>query len=89
MSLNAMAPPVEEIGPSAGEPLEALARGRHTYLTACAKCHNVEPIGRYSVSEWEKLLPEMAEESNLKPQQAEELRAYILAAHRTIEKNGQ
>ena len=56
----------------------ALQRGRRIYLTKCATCHNVEPIGDYSAEEWLALLPEMVEETRLNASEAADLEAYIL-----------
>lgn len=83
MSLEQMAPPVETLTTSSHSP-DVLSRGRRLYITACAKCHNVEPIGRYSADRWREILPEMAEESNLGPSQLADLQAYVLEAHRSI-----
>src|SRR5687768_9621980 len=75
MSLEEMAPPVAALGGGGGQSPESLSRGRHTYLTACAKCHTVEPIGRYSLDKWEEILPEMSEESKLTAAEESDLRA--------------
>lgn len=89
MSLEQMAPPVEgpvaAIGQERGQSIGALARGRLLFITTCAKCHNVEPIARYSLEEWEQILPEMSNESKLNPQERQELRAYVLSAHQALE----
>lgn len=88
MTLEEMAPPVD--GPMAqasmtgGHNMERLWRGREIYIGQCAKCHNVEPIGRYSASEWQKILPEMAEETKLTPEQAADVHTYVMTARAWI-----
>ncbi len=61
----------------AGTPSQ-LAQGRHIYITKCAACHSVEPVRKYSRTEWEQdILPEMAEETNLTPAETAAVLAYI------------
>jgi mono/diheme cytochrome c family protein len=88
MTLEQMAPSVEGPFGSSASAQSAdhgqLLRGRDLYLTRCAKCHRLEPIGRYSEPKWEEILPDMAHESKLKPEQLADLRAYVLAAHAYI-----
>jgi len=88
MSLERMAPPVDDeltsVGARQGAAADALARGRAIYLSKCVKCHTVEPIDRYSIAKWQKVLPDMSEESKLTPPQRDELWAYILAAHEKL-----
>ena len=77
-----MAPPVgpQMLAAAPGTDVAALQRGRGIYLTACARCHNIEPIGRYSQQQWRALLPEMIAESKLDAQQAADVEAYLLSA---------
>lgn len=84
LTTEQMAPPVQSLAPSAagaGLDLAKLQRGRHIYLTDCARCHAVEPIDNYSRSKWLQILPEMAEESELTPDETDDVETYILAAH--------
>ncbi|MBI1369847.1 MAG: hypothetical protein GC162_14475 [Planctomycetes bacterium] len=84
LSIEQMAPPVERLAASgsiADAEASMLHRGRRIYLTACAKCHTIEPIDRYSREKWLKILPEMIEESKLDEARASEVTRYILAAH--------
>ena len=62
----------------------ALEHGRRIYLTACARCHSVEPIDRYSEQKWTSILPDMTARSKLNPQQTSDLREYLFAARRTM-----
>lgn len=84
MTLEQMAPPVDDplaqVAVQRGMDAAAARRGREIYITDCAKCHTVEPIGRYSQDEWAKILPEMAEESKLSASQLNDLRAYVVSA---------
>lgn len=92
VALEQLAPSVTAdlagIGQSQGFEMGTLQRGRHIYLTQCASCHSVEPIDGWSLSEWEHLLPEMNEESELNPKDASDLRAYIMTARRLVDQPG-
>ncbi len=85
MSLEEMAPPVAapmvQAAAAHGADAGTLERGRAIYLNQCIKCHTVEPVNKYSLTKWDEILPEMADESKLTPQQRAEVKAYILAAH--------
>jgi cytochrome c len=87
-TLEQMVPPVDpvivNIGQEAGFNTASLERGRHIYLNGCIKCHAPEPIDRYSVAQWEKILPDMAIETKLTDAEAADVRAYVLAAHRMM-----
>lgn len=85
MSLEQAAPLVEalpmhaRIGSSA-----QLEHGRDIYITKCAKCHSVEPVRKYPLSEWEhEILPEMNEETNLNAEEAAAVRAYVITVLKT------
>jgi cytochrome c5 len=81
MSLEEMAPPVEQAAAYGGElSTEMLARGRHLYLTKCTKCHAAEPVRDYTASEWHGLMPEMGEETKLSAADEEAVLQYVLAA---------
>lgn len=75
-SLNEAAPPVATAAPHAAAQLEF---GRNLYVTKCAKCHAPEPVRKYSVSKWEELIPEMAEETRLTPGETAAVRDYVMA----------
>jgi hypothetical protein len=88
MSLEQMAPPVD--GTLAGfcrrgGDAEALTRGRDIYLSRCIQCHGLEPVARHSFSDWEMVIPEMADEASLNDQQEKDLTGYIFAARRFLE----
>lgn len=90
LSLEEMAPPVDQqvLGAAGGADIAALERGRKIYLGKCIKCHSVEPIGNYSLSQWHEIIPEMSDETNLTPAEQADLRAYVLAAHATLSSQG-
>ncbi|MCH7871497.1 MAG: hypothetical protein IID33_07335 [Planctomycetes bacterium] len=85
MTLEQMAPPVgvefQRVAQRQHVNLSALELGRQVYLLDCAKCHGVEPIGRYSESRWRKILPRMGKESKLDAQEQAAVNAYVMAAH--------
>jgi len=92
VSLDQLAPPVDDamILAGAGHPLDpqALVRGREIYLNRCIGCHSVEPVDRYSLGQWEMILPEMAAEAKLNRVQTADLQGYISAAHRFMSLTG-
>ena len=51
--------------------------GKQIYRTKCAKCHAPEPVRRYSPAEWEELMPEMIEETNLNSAEITAVWSYI------------
>lgn len=78
VSLETLAPQVP--GPFANSTEQSkIALGRQLYVTTCTKCHAVEPVKKYSLAEWGRILPEMAEEANTSPEQTESLRCYLQA----------
>jgi mono/diheme cytochrome c family protein len=93
VSIEQIAPPVQgaiiETGRAQGVSADVLERGRMIYLNQCAKCHTAEPVDRYSLLQWQKILPEMNEEAKLNRAQAAEVEAYIRAAHRTMSMNAE
>ena len=70
MNLDLVAPP-----PTV--PTPELVRGRQIYVTKCAKCHAPEPVKKYSPAEWQTIMPEMAEETNLSATDAAAVTAYV------------
>jgi hypothetical protein len=85
MTTDQMAPPVDErlavMGQQRGVDPAVLERGRRTYLVDCGRCHAIEPITRYSMAQWEELLPEMMVEAKLDYDETEQLELYIQVAH--------
>ena len=90
MSIEQMAPVVDkgmiEEGDQEGTLLSALQRGREVYLRRCSTCHVIEPIGRYTVLEWERILPPMNKDAKLDADEKADLCAYIFAAHRWLDR---
>lgn len=80
VSLDELAPPVAVVAVSGTHDVALLQEGRTLYVTTCAKCHAVEPVHRYSASEWREILPEMEDESNFDDAQRRAVRAYVFAA---------
>ncbi len=90
-SIEEMAPPVDDslisTASSTGVSADRLERGRKIYIRQCINCHTVQPVDGWSIAEWEKILPEMNEESHLSPAQGEDLWAYIRTAHSHLAAN--
>lgn len=90
LSLEEMAPSVDQqvLAVAGGADVASLERGRRIYLGKCIKCHSVVPIGEYSLAEWNEIIPDMSEETNLSADEQVDLRAYILAAHEMLSRQG-
>ncbi|MAX23990.1 MAG: hypothetical protein CMJ19_05745 [Phycisphaeraceae bacterium] len=61
-----------------------LDHGRKLYLTNCTACHSAEPIGRYSLSDWQVILPDMSAESKFNAKQGRDVSAYVLSYRRML-----
>lgn len=77
-SLEEMAPTPVGTGPRSAQ----LQRGREIYITKCARCHSVEPVGKYTAAHWREIMPEMIEETNLNSEDAAAVNAYIFSLAR-------
>ncbi len=87
---------LEQIAPEVGPDMVALGathgaggtatlqRGRTVYVTRCIGCHSLEPVDRYSLEQWQIIVPEMAAEAKLTDGQTHDLTAYLLSAHRLM-----
>lgn len=87
-TLEQMAPPVGDqfrtIAARRGVAATTLELGREVYLSDCAKCHSIEPIGRYSARRWRKILPRMSRESELDEQRTAAVEAYVMLARAVL-----
>ncbi len=54
-------------------------RGREIYLDDCTRCHKAEPVTDYTRAQWQKIMPEMIEETKLGPADADAVTAYVMA----------
>ena len=81
VSVEKAAPPVTVLTIKKPSETPVLARGRDIYLSACVKCHSVEPIRDHSATEWtDDILPTMCKKSKLASADADAVKAYVLAA---------
>jgi mono/diheme cytochrome c family protein len=67
-----------------GMDTEKLDRGRHLYLTDCARCHTVKPLDCCTPQEWKEIIPRMARITPLDQEQTDALIAYVLTARKMI-----
>jgi mono/diheme cytochrome c family protein len=91
---------IEQLAPPVGEPAlrEAVVlgvaaadvrHGRTIYVTTCAQCHSPEPVTGYTEAQWSKTLPRMSEQAMLSPQEAADVKAYVLVTLRAAAKEGE
>lgn len=89
VSLDQMVPPIDqgmiEYGQKQGVSDQSLLTGRLTYLNRCISCHGIEPIDRYSMDQWEVIVPEMSKEAKLNDAQTADLLNYIRTAREFID----
>ena len=53
-------------------------RGRAIFMNRCTSCHEAQPIGEFTMDEWDNdLLPIMTVRAKLNPDQISDLKAYI------------
>ena len=78
-------PPVTEELARAGArqhvDLATLHEGRALFTSRCVECHTLPAISQHSVTEWPRLIDEMAGRASLKSTQRDAVLAYILVAH--------
>ena len=60
-------------------PKSATEEGRRLYLTCSGSCHSPEPVRKFPLHEWERILPEMSKEARLSGPESEVLRRYVLS----------
>ena len=77
VTLEQAAPPAGKLVGGASN--QELALGRELYVTRCAKCHSVEPVAKYSLDHWQKILPGMARKTHLSSNETEAVMRYITA----------
>jgi mono/diheme cytochrome c family protein len=75
-SIEQIAPPVALV---TARPSAQLNLGRELYITRCTKCHSAEPVVKYTASEWELIVKDMAEETNLTAHETAAVRDYVMA----------
>jgi hypothetical protein len=64
MSLEQIAPPVATLA-APPEWTSSLEQGRLIYLQTCSRCHAAPHILEYTPAEWDTILPDMFDESDL------------------------
>ena len=77
MDSISVAPKIAELGTVSNA--MQLERGRAVYITSCSRCHNAIRITSITKSEWDGILPEMIEESELTISDSMAVTEYIQA----------
>jgi mono/diheme cytochrome c family protein len=60
---------------------DAATRGRELFLANCHRCHSLKAPASRTPEKWEGILPRMTKRAHLTPEQAADVKAYILAAN--------
>lgn len=63
-----------------GADLDALRRGRATFVTECAACHRLFPPNAYSPEQWRGIVKRMSRRASLGGDQPADLEQYLSAA---------
>ncbi len=91
MTLEQMAPPVGDpfvpVARNMELELSELVKGRDIYISDCVRCHSVEPISRYGVDKWKRILPRMIKDTKLDADEASAVSSYVFAAQRVLEQS--
>jgi cytochrome c5 len=80
-----IAPPVSArmMALAPGVAAETLSKGRRVFAGPCTACHHADPVGRYSLSEWQAIIDDdMAQRAKLDAASKAALIAYIAAAQK-------
>jgi cytochrome c5 len=87
-SVQNSAPAVQSLTVTArrGAMVGTLTRGREIFTMRCAECHVLQPISKYSVEQWQKIVDVMAPRANLSASNRVALRDYLTAARESINK---
>ncbi len=73
------------LGSAGGVSFEKLNEGRKIFAGPCISCHQADPIQRYSLPEWEKVVDKMAGRAKLDESRRTVLLAYLRAARLSYE----
>lgn len=76
MSLEQIAPPIASLNAPAGQ-TTSLEHGRLIYLQVCSRCHAAPHILEYTPAEWDTILPDMLDESDLTASRRDLITAYV------------
>lgn len=82
-SIEAVAPVVSprmKQAAAIGLSIETLQHGRKLLASRCASCHSLEPIAKYSATEWVEIVRDMSERSGLSPEEEKKISDYLVAA---------
>lgn len=58
-------------------PIEDLDLGKKLYATNCSRCHEMKDPSRYTIDEWNKILPEMFKRANVEDATKEKISKFI------------
>jgi cytochrome c5 len=72
--------PTMAMATSSGKPLETLQRGHSVYLLKCSECHEAMMPDDVSNNDWHVVVPGMAWNAGITPQEEAAVLDYILAA---------
>lgn len=88
-TLQTGAPPVTpamtRIATTGGGSADTLNEGRRLLAMRCTSCHGLEPVGKYSVSEWRSNVAKMSGRAGLSEAEKQEITAYLVAARQSLD----
>lgn len=53
-------------------------RGKQLFGASCKRCHGLPEAGQFSKSRWEAVLPSMVQKAKLEPQEAADVKEYVM-----------
>jgi cytochrome c5 len=72
--------PTTAMASASGTTLPTLQRGHALFISQCTRCHEAQLPATVQAKDWHTVLPGMAWNAGLKPQDERAILAYILAA---------
>ena len=75
-------PRAEDLAVATGEDVDALRRGRVSYVRECTACHRHYWPEEYSPAAWGTIAPDMGERAGLAPGDIDDLTRFLQAASR-------
>src|SRR3954452_21800204 len=80
-------PALTHLGSNSATSTASLERGRSLFVSRRIECHALPAIRRYPEGRWRRIVNWMADRASLRSSDREAMTAYILAAHRQLEKS--
>ena len=58
---------------------DMLAAGQRVYTASCGRCHDLNPVDKFTAQQWEGILKRMIPKAKLNAEQSKQVTDYVLA----------